>query len=223
MKPTVPFEVMMSAKAIKESGNEYRAYPLQIALPDGRGAFRTLVCADVIAGWIVANCDGLPEPERAAPPAPEPPTEPEFTSGYCTATFESYHAGQRHMLYAAWDGGGLIASDQSFPKFPTRRYTAENIATAGHTLHAAWKRAQGESVATFFRQPDECRVYRDADILYVALEGIVWVVPNDDTGRVELFTDATFRDSWLFVGNAPPSNITSRPVAMAAFQFAGLV
>lgn len=61
MKPTVPFEVMMSAKAIKESGNEYRAYPLQIALPDGRGAFRTLVCADVIADWIVANCRGLPD------------------------------------------------------------------------------------------------------------------------------------------------------------------
>jgi hypothetical protein len=64
MKPTVPFEVMMSAKAIKEAGDEYRAYPLQIAIPDGRGAFRTLVCADVIADWIVANCDGLPEPER---------------------------------------------------------------------------------------------------------------------------------------------------------------
>ena len=59
---------MFAAKAIKESGNEYGAYPLQIAVPDDHGGLRTLVCADVLADWIVANCDGLQEQERKLPP-----------------------------------------------------------------------------------------------------------------------------------------------------------
>lgn len=152
------------------------------------------------------------------------PTEYPFTPGYCSATLESAPGyQQRHMLYAAWEDGGLMASDQAYPKIPTRRYTADNLDTAPYDLRDVWCHLRGPSSKRLINAPNECRIYRDDTVVYVAYTGTVWVIPNDGKLRTESFTASTFRDSWLFEGGALPSTVTSRPAAMAAFAYAGLV
>ena len=216
MKTVVPLAVLSAAKYIEQYG---QSAVMLLTAPDALCTYE-IPAAKVLAEWVLENCG--PE-DDAEPDATEPPSEPEFTPGYCAANFESFHFTQRHMLYAAWDGGGLIATDQAYPKMPTRRYTAETIEPSMAMLNAVWGCVIGKNKPMGGGGPMECRLYRDDAVLYVAVPDMVWVVPHDDNGRVEMFLRRTFHDSWIFDGSGLPPKITSRPAAMAAFRFAGLV